>query len=248
MIIWVDILQQRKLTGKTPIFPFNTDGVDVKGKYVHIYNMTISNYDDSIAVKPSYNNNKYLDGENMNCSEHMLIEDINILYGVGLSIGSVPSSNNYCVQNITFQDIYAKNPLKFIYIKTEKGSKGISTINNIVYKNMTATEPVLWPIYIGPQQQKEPDGTGDGFWPNTNPNVNISNILIDNIYITGTKIQAGLLRCNISNPCKNITLNNVVIRGNYLKNPYFCDDNSIIGKYNNLTSPKPTKNCGFILV
>ena len=32
-----------------------------------------------------------------------------------------------------------------------------------------------------------------------------------NIYITGATINAGLLRCNISNPCKNITFENVII-------------------------------------
>ena len=46
-------------------------------------------------------------------------------------------------------------------------------ISNITYDNISAEYPKFWPIYIGPQQQKEPDGTGAGFWPNTNPNVNI---------------------------------------------------------------------------
>ena len=58
----------------------------------------------------------------------------------------------------------------------------------------------------GPQQQKEPDGTGDGFWPNTNPFINISNIFIKNIKVDYVETQhSGILRCNISNPCKNIT-------------------------------------------
>ena len=71
--------------------------------------------------------------------------------------------------------------------------------------------------------------------------------IIKNIYVNNSKIQAGLLRCNISNPCKNITLNNVVIEGNYIKNPYFCDNNSITGKYNKLTLPKPSMKCGLAL-
>ena len=43
MKIWVDVNQQKKLLNslKIPIFPFNTDGVDVKGKQIHIYNIEI---------------------------------------------------------------------------------------------------------------------------------------------------------------------------------------------------------------
>ena len=98
MKIWVDVKQQKKLLNslKIPIFPFNTDGVDVKGKQIHIYNMTISNYDDSVAVKPSKNKGLFLDNQNMSCSEDILIENINVKYGVGLSIGSVSTNNNYC--------------------------------------------------------------------------------------------------------------------------------------------------------
>ena len=78
----------------------------------------------------------------MNCSSNILIEDINILYGAGLSIGSVTSSHDNCVENVIFQNIHSKNPLKFIYIKTEESSENIKArINNITYQNMTAINP-----------------------------------------------------------------------------------------------------------
>tara|TARA_B100000886_G_scaffold336297_1_gene294798 strand:+ start:592 stop:1890 length:1299 start_codon:yes stop_codon:yes gene_type:complete len=248
MKIWVDVKQQKKLLNslKIPIFPFNTDGVDVKGKQIHIYNMTISNYDDSVAVKPSKNKGLFLDNQNMSCSEDILIENINVKYGVGLSIGSVSTNNNYCIRNVIFQNIHADTPIKFIYIKTEEGSDHKSIIDNITYQNMSATKPILWPIYIGPQQQKEPDGTGSGIWPPTNPFVEIQNIYLKNIHITETIFEAGLLRCNISNPCKNIIFENVVVKGKIKKNAYVCDkNNSVLGTYDKYTSPQ-INSCGLV--
>lgn len=248
MKIWVNV-KQKKIVEKSQnpklMFPFNTDGVDVKGKDIHIYNLSISNFDDSIAVKPSKGNGISLEGQVLKCSENILIENIDILYGAGLSIGSVPSSSNYCVKNVIYQNINVVNPLKLIYIKTENGGLYNATIKNITYRKINAVNPVLWPIYIGPQQQKEPDGTGEGFWPDTNPYVSINNILISNISVNNAKFQAGLFRCNISNPCRNITFENVLIKGKYIKNPYICDgNNSIYGYYNNGTYPIPS-NCGF---
>ena len=248
MKIWVNIKQneivEKRLNLKL-MFPFNTDGVDVKGKDIHIYNLSISNFDDSIAVKPSKGNGIPLEGQVLNCSENILIENINILYGAGLSIGSVPSSSKYCVKDVIFQNIDVVNPLKLIYIKTEDGGLYDAIIKNITYDRINAVNPVLWPIYIGPQQQKEPDGTGEGFWPNTNPYVSINNILISNISVSNAKVEAGLFRCNISNPCKNIIFENVLIKGKYIKNPYICDgNNSVYGYYNDNTHPIPS-NCGF---
>ena len=248
MKIWVDVRQQKNILNnfKLPIFPFNTDGVDVKGINIHIYNMTISNYDDSVAVKPSKNQNLFLENQNMNCSKNVLVENINIKYGAGLSIGSVSTNNNYCVRNVIFKNIHADTPLKLIYIKTEGEKNFNSLIENITYENISATKPILWPIYIGPQQQKEPDGSGSGIWPNPNPNVDIKNILFKNIYITGTTFKAGLLRCNISNPCKNITFKNVNIKGKIAKNAYICDkNNSVLGTFDKYTSPK-IENCGLV--
>lgn len=38
-----------------PVFPLNTDGIDPAGSNVTIRNVNITNFDDSIAVKPTHN-------------------------------------------------------------------------------------------------------------------------------------------------------------------------------------------------
>jgi hypothetical protein len=37
---------------KRPTFPLNTDGIDPNGKNIHIYNISVENFDDVVAVKP----------------------------------------------------------------------------------------------------------------------------------------------------------------------------------------------------
>ena len=53
-------------------------------------------------------------------------------------------------------------PLKGIYIKTNPGNEGSGQVKNIVFQNFTMDRPIWWAIYIGPQQQKQPDGGGPG--------------------------------------------------------------------------------------
>ena len=184
----------------------------------------------------------------MNCSENMIIENINVYWGVGLSIGSVSSTKQNCIRNITFQNIKAIYSIKFIYIKT--GGIDNSTyingiIENIVYRNMSNKNGLLWNIYIGPQQQKEPDGTGEGIWPDVNPYVIIRNILLQNVYVEKSYTSPGVIRCNKTNPCQNITFQNVTINSVF-KNSYICTDKRTIqGTYDNNTNPK-LNECGMI--
>lgn len=53
--------------GVVPLFPLNTDGIDPAGRYYHIWNLTVQNYDDVVVPKPSHG------GTSCNCTEHMLI-------------------------------------------------------------------------------------------------------------------------------------------------------------------------------
>jgi len=231
MTIWVDM---------HGIFPFNTDGVDFSGKDIYVHDMLISNFDDSVCVKPSRETTLPLDGEDMTCSENVLVENIEIHFGAGLSIGSVPSSKNNCVRNVTFQNIHASTPLKFIYVKTgnlDNATDITGTIDNITYRNMTATGSLLWPIYIGPQQQKEPDGTGAGIWPAVNPYVTITNVRMENIDVkmTNRHVAAGVLRCSSTNPGTGITFRNVVVD---TLHRYTCSEpGSLIGSYDSRSHP-----------
>lgn len=136
-----------------PMFPLNTDGVDPHGRNILIERLNITNFDDAIAIKPSHQLHKIA-----NCTENVTVRDINIWFGVGLSVGSVPASDKYnCVNNITFSNSKFYHPIKAIYVKTNPGttksmapgSGGI--ISNILYENLEIWRPIWWTIYIGPQ-------------------------------------------------------------------------------------------------
>jgi len=86
------------------------------------------------------------------CSQDILVENLNVKFGVGASIGSVsPSLDHSCVRRVTFRDIKFEYPLKAIYIKTNPGSVGTGEIRDIKYDNITIHFPVWWNVYIGPQ-------------------------------------------------------------------------------------------------
>jgi polygalacturonase len=73
---------------------FNTDGIDVTGRNVHIHDCNIECQDDCVAVKDN--------------SRDMLIERITCS-GLGLVVGSIGAS---VVQNITFRDSVLPNTFK----------------------------------------------------------------------------------------------------------------------------------------
>ena len=78
----------------------NTDGIDPRGVDFHIHDVTISNDDDSIAVKPQ--GRQSLSGD---CTRNLLIENA-VLTGFGASIGSVPPHADVnCVRNVTFRNV-----------------------------------------------------------------------------------------------------------------------------------------------
>jgi polygalacturonase len=249
MTIWVNTELQKKISGAStniPMFPFNTDGIDVHGRLIHVHDINISNFDDAVAVKSSSMEDVF------QCTENVLIERISVFLGVGLSIGSVPPTVSLrCVRNVTFRHINAVEPLKFIYIKTGESSSednsnnGAALIENITYENMKATSPVFWPIYLGPQQQSEPDGTGQG-WIQvpTNPDVTIRNIVFRNITVINNRLRAGVLRCNSTNPCTGIVFSNVIVEGGLseIDGGYICDDSSaLVGYFDTLSHPVPDK-------
>jgi len=223
-----------------PCFPFNTDGVDVEGRNIHIHNVTVNNYDDSVCVKPVYAPGFAL-GIPVNATENVLVENIQQIIGVGVSVGSVSPNANHArvVRNVTFRNISAINPLKLVYIKTGTGG-GVGSISDVVYESITAEGAVvLSPIYLGPQQQSEPDGDGAGWWPITEPAISISNIIFRNINVTGGlyPLSAGVLRCNASNPCHGISFENVNIDRTH---SYICGGNgTMYGGYDNNSRPSP---------
>ena len=51
------------------MFPFNTDGIDPSGGNMHIYNLTVHNFDDVVVPKPSHDED---------CTRDMLVENIQV--------------------------------------------------------------------------------------------------------------------------------------------------------------------------
>ncbi|KAJ3321036.1 hypothetical protein HDV06_004695 [Boothiomyces sp. JEL0866] len=208
LYVETDVQQQKQLhesfgswiEGKIPLFPLNTD----------------AGYDDAVAVKPLNPRSHFAQ-----CSENMLIEDAKISFSVGMTIGSVPGgTNDNCVRNITFNNVYMENPFKAIYVKSNPGVGGHASISNIVYTNFMVKRAIWWPIYIGPQQQKQPDGGGPGcfLYPlqdcPTNQYVTMTSIMLKNIVMVDTIAPfAGAVRCNAANPCTNFDFENVHVSG-----------------------------------
>jgi hypothetical protein len=199
-----------------PTMPLNTDGIDPYGSNVTIRNVNITNFDDAVAVKPSHQGDKIAkDG----CSQDILVENVNVKFGVGMTIGSVPPRNTHaCVRRVTFRNINFEYPLKAIYVKTNPGT-GSGEIRDILYEDIKIHFPVWWNIYIGPQQQKQPGGAGPGCmtYPfgscETQPFIDVQNITIRNLESHGGFLPPGVIRCNQTNACYDINFENVNITG-----------------------------------
>ena len=197
-----------------PTFPLNTDGIDIWGQNMTFRNIKITNFDDAIVPKPS---NK---GATIaTCTQDILVEDCDVVFSVGMTIGSVPPNNHACIQNVIFRNINMDKPLKGIYVKSNPGDNGDGIIRNITYENFVMKHPVWWAIYIGPQQQKQPGGGGPGcmIYPinrdcPTNPRITMQDITLRNITSTGGLLPAGILRCNSTNPCTGFVFEDVNVK------------------------------------
>ena len=248
--IMVDVYEQKMLAQKfnnfdyklnVPTFPLNTDGIDPSGTNITIRNVTITNYDDAVAVKPA--NQAYKVGK---CAQNILVENCKVTYSVGMTIGSVPPNTDHaCVKDVTFRNITMDTPIKAIYVKSNPGDTGDGIIENILYENFVIREPIWWGIYIGPQQQKQPDGDGPGcmLYPVinqclTNPLVTMRNITLRNIYSTEGILPPGIIRCNESNPCTDFTFDNVIVTGWFTVFGYGYITENVIGtQINSYPSP-----------
>mmetsp|Transcript_17902 Transcript_17902/g.34219 ORF Transcript_17902/g.34219 Transcript_17902/m.34219 type:complete len:525 (-) Transcript_17902:197-1771(-) len=215
-----EMLSERGLwnaADKIPIFPLNTDGIDPDGRNIWIHNITVTNFDDVVAVKPSL----MTGGKYANCTENVLVEDVRVKYGVGMTVGAVPPrAEGNCVRNVTFRNVEFFRPFKAIYIKTNPGNLGFGMIENVVYENIFIREPIWWAVYIGPQQQHQPDGSGPGcmLFPvdkkcATQPRIRISNVQLRNITSVGNLLPPGIVRCNKKNPCTRFVFKDVHLSG-----------------------------------
>eukprot|EP00494_Astrolonche_serrata_P031959 UN32228 len=74
-----------------PLFPLNTDGIDIAGRDIKVENIWYLGYDDAIVVKPgTLKPNEKRFGFDVGCTENILVQNFTIYWSVGgAAIGSV---------------------------------------------------------------------------------------------------------------------------------------------------------------
>lgn len=218
-----DILQRNgKLQDGIPIFPLNTDGIDISGENITVRHCHVENFDDSVCIKPSNGN-----GNLTQCAENMHIHDIHITNGVGASVGSVPPDPSVnCIRNILFERIHFEHPIKALYVKPNPcpnpETDGTGIIDQITYRDIFADHPLWWPIWVSTQQQKQPGAGADtgcdflfplpGTKCPTQPCVPVTRLTVINFTAIGALLSPGVLRCNATNPCRDFYFENVNIQ------------------------------------
>jgi polygalacturonase len=233
--VFVDVdaqasMTKRSASGGLPTFPLNTDGFDPSGVDVLIERVTVTNFDDAVAVKPNTRRHR------SPCTRRVVVRDARVFFSVGMSVGSVPPSPDHnCIDDVQFVNVSMVDPIKAIYVKSNPGTVGSGQITNIVYRNLTGTGAIWYPIYIGPQQQHQPNTTGNpcsflfALDPTatceTNPLVLIANVSLIDVSFAETLLVPGVVWCDPVTPCTGVVFDNVRNAGPFgLNSTYRCQN------------------------
>lgn len=113
-------------TSKSSNEPKNTDGFDIGDcSYVTMSNLTVTNDDDCIALKPA--------------ADYVTIDTVTCTGSHGISIGSLGKGSDDTVSNIYASNVKMINSTKAAGIKTypSGGDHGISTVSNVTFTDFT---------------------------------------------------------------------------------------------------------------
>jgi polygalacturonase len=91
--ILADWQAQQNLQKSVPMFPFNTDGIDVAGEDVTIRDIVVSNYDDVVAVKTADLLSSNYGSSSPGCTRNITVYNTTVYRGAGLSVGSCVEIN-----------------------------------------------------------------------------------------------------------------------------------------------------------
>lgn len=182
------------VTIKSPPYSIapNTDGIDLAVDGAHVKGCVVENGDDSICMKSPCHN--------------VLIEDSIVRQGNGFVVGT---SSNANFSNITFRNSIADKTTFGCHIKFKNKQTG--HVNNVMFNNLTITNPMLYAIGINQNGQAIKLRLGDNDESNdgVHSSVIISNITFRNIRSTGG-LAAGYFSCNPDQlACQNISMENV---------------------------------------
>ena len=290
--ILADWAAQAALQKSVPMFPFNTDGIDVAGEDITIRDIVVSNYDDVVAVKAADLLSDKT-GAVPGCTQNVTVSNTTVYRGAGLSVGSVhPSPLKPCVRDVLFERATLWSPLKGPYVKPDRATPEClhldhdacsASISNVTYSHIRmhgsfvdGTSPpgwdlyesfhrakalapdarfafqrtavgrrlqatslkkmkcgardypcMMWPLYLGPQQQLEPSGKGSGLWADPEPRVDVKDVsFIDVKAHSGSwPAAAAVVRCPRSNPCSGLVFEDVSLDANVFGKgrAYVCD-------------------------
>jgi polygalacturonase len=195
----------------------NTDGFDVSGRDIYIHDSSVWNQDDCFTIVP-------IDGRGTNaqCTENILIEDVNAS-GLGLTIGSIePTEHHACIRNVTFRRAMMHHTVKGIYMKSGNRAhpdpNATAEITNILYEDIVMEAPEQVPIWIGPAQEGDSENACSLTWPE-NPlskcppplkTVAWTNVTLRNVSIRGAKVSPGVIFGNPEKPMQGILFDKVV--------------------------------------
>jgi len=209
---WFD--EAWRVTPPVPmVWALNTDGIDFTGHDVIVRNCSITNFDDTVCPKPTA----------PPCTRNVLVEDIAVTYGVGISVGSVPPDvGGNCIDGVLVRRAVFHSALKTIYVKPNPAKDdpaATGLIANVTYEDVRSYDPIWWPIWIGPQQQQQPGdpvGTGCSFiYPldnttcATDPQVSVRNVTLRRVDVYNGN-SPGVLLANASNPATGVLFDAVV--------------------------------------
>jgi len=138
-------------------------------------------------------------------------------------MGSVPPHDDGdCIDGVIATNLAFASPLKAMYVKPNPAAdaRAFGRIANILYANVTVSDALWWPIWVGPQQQHQPGGGSNTgcpfFYPLFNsscpadPEVSVANVTFSRVRIVGGLFSPGVLLANASNPFTGIVFDDVV--------------------------------------
>jgi hypothetical protein len=210
-----------RLTPPVPmVWALNTDGIDFSGQGITVANCSVTNFDDSVCVKPSNS----ADGAPGGCTSAVDISDIRVTYGVGVSMGSVPPDAVLnCIDGVSARRLHFESPLKAMYIKPNPAKRDpggdFGRIANVLYEDVEVRDALWWALWVGTQQQHQPGGGGTDcpfIFPLLNstcpsdPQVTVANITLRRVNIYGGLLSPGVLLMNASNPGTGFVFDGVV--------------------------------------